>query len=266
MTTGTGSHGVTALALLSGGALLAAAPTPCASLATLRGLATAAGEQQGPLAGVLAVVALAAWLLVAYLAVVVLLTWATGLPRVGAVCAGALRRVAPATLRSAVAVTIGVTVVVGSTSAASATSSSTGPVGSVSSMGSTGSTGSVGSVSEDPDAIGDLDWPVPAPRTASPAPAPTRSSPPSSSTSPAQPQATPASPTSGVRRTPAAPAGQVVVQAGDTLWELAAGALPADASEAAVAAAWPQWWAANRAVIGENPDQIWPGQVLQVPV
>ncbi|WP_198676315.1 LysM peptidoglycan-binding domain-containing protein [Kribbella monticola] len=56
-----------------------------------------------------------------------------------------------------------------------------------------------------------------------------------------------------------------VVQYGDTLWDLAAAELGPDATDAAVAARWPQWYAANRALIGPDPDQLYPGQVLRIP-
>ena len=56
-----------------------------------------------------------------------------------------------------------------------------------------------------------------------------------------------------------------VVQYGDTLWDLAAAELGPNASDSAVAARWPQWYAANRALIGPDPDLIYPGQVLRIP-
>jgi nucleoid-associated protein YgaU len=65
------------------------------------------------------------------------------------------------------------------------------------------------------------------------------------------------------------PAGRtaVVVRPGDTLWSLAAARLGGGdrAEPRAVAAAWPRWWQANRAVVGPDPDLIRPGQVLQPP-
>ncbi|WP_124343288.1 LysM peptidoglycan-binding domain-containing protein, partial [Cellulomonas algicola] len=60
-------------------------------------------------------------------------------------------------------------------------------------------------------------------------------------------------------------AGSVVVQPGDTLWSIAARHLPAGADDAAVAAAWPRWYAANVDVVGADPDLLLPGQVLAVP-
>jgi len=59
--------------------------------------------------------------------------------------------------------------------------------------------------------------------------------------------------------------GTIVVQAGDTLWGLAARHLGPDADDAAIAALWPRWYAANVSVIGPDPDVLQPGQVLVVP-
>jgi hypothetical protein len=57
----------------------------------------------------------------------------------------------------------------------------------------------------------------------------------------------------------------VVVGRGDTLWSIAARATPPPATAAAVAAAWPRWWRANRDVIGPDPSLIRPGQQLRAP-
>jgi hypothetical protein len=59
--------------------------------------------------------------------------------------------------------------------------------------------------------------------------------------------------------------GQHVVLRGESLWSIAAAELGPGASEAAIAARWPQWYAANRALIGPDPDLLLPGQVLQAP-
>ncbi|WP_149202605.1 LysM peptidoglycan-binding domain-containing protein [Actinotalea subterranea] len=64
---------------------------------------------------------------------------------------------------------------------------------------------------------------------------------------------------------PAAAAQQHEVAPGDTLWAIAAAHLPPDATDADVAAAWPRWYSANRAVIGDDPDVIQPGQRLAAP-
>ncbi|TWP35109.1 LysM peptidoglycan-binding domain-containing protein [Leekyejoonella antrihumi] len=57
----------------------------------------------------------------------------------------------------------------------------------------------------------------------------------------------------------------VVVHRGDSLWSLVARHLGADADPAMIAQVWPSWYAANRAVIGADPNRLLPGEVLQVP-
>lgn len=64
---------------------------------------------------------------------------------------------------------------------------------------------------------------------------------------------------------PVRPAHQVVVHRGDSLWAIAARHLGPDPSEAEIAEAWPAWYAANRHVVGADPDLLLPGQVLSVP-
>lgn len=56
-----------------------------------------------------------------------------------------------------------------------------------------------------------------------------------------------------------------VVKPGDSLWALASDELGPDAGNSAVAARWPQWYSANRALIGPDPDLIHPGQKLHTP-
>ena len=57
----------------------------------------------------------------------------------------------------------------------------------------------------------------------------------------------------------------VVVHRGDSLWAIVARHLGPHASDAEVAQAWPRWYAANREVIGDDPDLVKPGQVLHAP-
>jgi nucleoid-associated protein YgaU len=62
--------------------------------------------------------------------------------------------------------------------------------------------------------------------------------------------------------------GSVVVTPGDCLWRIAARDLRdggTHVDDVAVARSWPQWYAANRDVIGGDPDLIHPGQVLTRP-
>ena len=65
--------------------------------------------------------------------------------------------------------------------------------------------------------------------------------------------------------TPAPPASTIRVQPGDSLWTITAALLPAAATDADVAAAWPALYAANQDAIGPDPGLIHPGDVLTVP-
>lgn len=57
----------------------------------------------------------------------------------------------------------------------------------------------------------------------------------------------------------------VVVRRGDTLWDIAARHLGPSTSAEEVAREWPRWYAANRHVIGDDPDLLKPGQLLTPP-
>ncbi len=61
-----------------------------------------------------------------------------------------------------------------------------------------------------------------------------------------------------------ASASQVVVAPGESLWSIAADHLHRPSPQR-VAAAWPRWYAANRAVIGTDPNHIVAGEVLNPP-
>ena len=70
------------------------------------------------------------------------------------------------------------------------------------------------------------------------------------------------------RERPASPPADepaVRVRPGDSLWLIAARRLGPSAEPADIAAAWPRWYAANREVIGADPDLIRPGQLLSPP-
>jgi hypothetical protein len=56
-----------------------------------------------------------------------------------------------------------------------------------------------------------------------------------------------------------------LVRPGDCLWLIAARRLGPQASAAEVAREWPRWYAANRQLIGADPDLIRPGQALVAP-
>ena len=92
-----------------------------------------------------------------------------------------------------------------------------------------------------------------APSVGHPAPRPAISA-------PEVPEPAPDAPTSS----PQAGSPGVLVQPGDSLWCIASRALPG-ASDAQVDAEWRRWYAANRDVVGTDPDLILPGQLLRPP-
>lgn len=57
----------------------------------------------------------------------------------------------------------------------------------------------------------------------------------------------------------------VVVSPGDSLWSIAAADLPPGVSDARIAARWHAVYAANRRLIGRDPDLLEPGQQLRLP-
>jgi nucleoid-associated protein YgaU len=210
--------------------LLLAAPSPSRAWAGLRDVA-AATDPTGPLVCLLA---LSAWVLAGWLLLIGLLTLAGRLPGVAGRCSAACsRRVAPAAVRRAVEVALGLTVAVGVLGASPASASVQGPP-----------------AAAPPAAAVSLDWSAPAPATDLDWPAPS-------------PVLEPASePASAADMT-------VVVRPGDTLWGLAEQSLRAagDAgpTDAEIAQAWPAWWAANRDAVGDDPDLLRPGTSLAPP-
>ncbi|PFG37637.1 LysM domain-containing protein [Flavimobilis soli] len=66
-------------------------------------------------------------------------------------------------------------------------------------------------------------------------------------------------------KTPSQPRQTVTVRAGDTLWALASQALGPRATDAQIAHEWPRWHDANRALLGDDPHLIRPGDTLTVP-
>ena len=54
----------------------------------------------------------------------------------------------------------------------------------------------------------------------------------------------------------------VVVRDGDSLWSIAAAALPPAARSRQIARTWPRWYVSNAARIGPDPDLIYPGTAL----
>jgi nucleoid-associated protein YgaU len=67
-----------------------------------------------------------------------------------------------------------------------------------------------------------------------------------------------------VRSHPATDSATVVVSPGDTLWSIAAEELPGSASDRRITTRWHLLYAANRALIGPDPDVLHPGQHLHL--
>lgn len=82
---------------------------------------------------------------------------------------------------------------------------------------------------------------------------------------PTRPEATPDPLAISLLSRGEAAADAVVVRRGDTLWDIAARHLGEDADAGAIAAAWPRWYAANKSLIGPDPDLILPGTRLVPP-
>ena len=229
------------LPLLAGPvAVLAAAPSPASSWRGV--LATTTTRMTDPTAPVVHLVALAAWAGAAWLLVLVTATLLAAIPGAAGKAATTLTRcLAPQVTRSALRVALGVA---------------------VASAGSTGTALAAGAPvptpATQPHAVlaPGFDWPgldQPSPPRA-PAPPPTATA-----------QPTRARPAPTTTSAPVSASGQVVVRPGDCLWDLADRALGGHAAPARIAASWPAWWQANRAVIGADPDLLRPGTHLRRP-
>lgn len=72
-------------------------------------------------------------------------------------------------------------------------------------------------------------------------------------------------PLRAVQQVPETGAAPVTVIDGDSLWTIVATHLGPLASDVDIAQEWPRWYQINRAVIGENPDVLTPGQLLTPP-
>lgn len=220
--------------------LLLAAPSPGSALRAV----TSAAEPGDPYAPLVGLLSLLAWVLAAWLALTVAVTAAGHLPGVaGRLGAAAARRIAPAAVRRAVEVALGLTVAVGALGASPALAAP----------------GPAAPPAAPPAAT--LDWAAPVPTLdwAAPAEAPEAAPTLDWTASPVQePQAAAETVTEAV-----------VVQPGDSLWDLAEQDLrergDAAPTDAEVAQAWPSWWAANRDAVGDDPDLIQPGTHLSPP-
>ena len=232
------------LSVAMAAALLVVAPRPAEAVATLQ--SARALTYAAPDAALLAVAALLAWALLTWLAAGIVLVGAGRLPGVTGRYADAVAgQLLPAGLRRALGVALGASLALG---AAAVPASASAPTSAPTSV-RTPNAGDAG-----------LDWPAPA----APSPAPT-------------PAPRPARPADAAVPTPVQPdpvtfqrvGASVIVRPGDSLWALADRALCVAAeqapSNAAIAAAWPTWWAANREAVGDDPDLLYPGTTLFAP-
>jgi hypothetical protein len=191
-----------------------------------------------------------------WVAVTAVLTLLTGFPGVVGRPAGVvLRRVSPAFLRRAVEVAIGATAVF--TASAGAAQASTLPAHHTAAVQPIAATSRVIALDRPAASatavLPPLDRPAAAP------------APPSLDRPAADPARGLALVSPPGRRTLAHQAHAVRVQLGDSLWRIAARALPPGAGDAQIERAWHRWYAANRAVIGDDPGLLHPGQLLTPP-
>jgi hypothetical protein len=192
----------------------------------------------GPDAALAELAMAALWFVAAWLGLGLGATLLARVPGVlGRAGAAASRRMLPAALRRLVAGSVGVGIVLAPVSAAMAAPTATAghPAAAV--------------AVRDPGAGHRLPapvWPVGPPSVGTPETRQSRSTGPSPGRQPAGTQ-------------------PVHVRAGDSLWLIAARRLGPSADASRVAATWPRWYRANRAVIGDDPDLIIPGQLLTPP-
>lgn len=238
----------------------------------------AAGDEALALAAATVAVAIAAWLCVSVLLEV--LSHAPG--RVGRAADRWADRFTPALARRAAVFVLGVgvgvaagppTAVAGARSAVgAAVDASNAAPSDVVAAAATPAAPAAAAAPADPGfgalatstgSVGDAPDPGFAPAPASPGFAPSAVAP---GFTPAAPRVRPQADAGLLGSRPRFPAAtEVVVHRGDSLWSIAARHLGPDASDTEVARAWPQWYAANRDRIGDDPDLILPGQILRVP-
>jgi nucleoid-associated protein YgaU len=224
--------GVATLLLAPAAALWAVGATPRVSLTVLTTAQT--WRATAPLdAALVAVLTVTAWAVLGWLTVSVVLVGAARLQGTAGRWAGRLAdRVAPVALRrlvnGALGVTLATAVVGGSSGLGAQLAWAAAP-----NPSAAAASGTPGTSSDNR-----LDWPVEAAPAA-------------------------AAPTAGRQPRPDQSADRdVVVVRGDTLWDIAAHQLGTRADNAAIATEWPRWYAANRQVIGADPNLLLPGQRL----
>jgi nucleoid-associated protein YgaU len=215
--------------------------------------------------------ALAAWVGLSWVCLATCLELASALPgAAGTGFAAVAARVTPAVVRRLVQAAIGLTVLAGPLTAGSALAS--GP--STTTPATTSTTTTTTTSVDRPDSAANSALPPTPPGTA---PQPLTLDRPAGAFVPSAPPLT-------VKRTPTGPAalvtgvplrdaasptdlstGGYVVHRGDTLWDIAARHLGPGATAVDISRDWPAWYDANRAVIGEDPSLIRPGELLFPP-
>ena len=232
---------------LAGASLVAAAALGSIFLGTARDAwaAIAAAGPAGPADGILLMVGLGGTLLSLWLGLGLTLSALSALPgALGRLCRQLAARVAPAAMRKVVAFVLGTTLtaaLIPGTAVAGDGHETLRPalvaaaqhgVGAVSGLAVAAPDSSFRFVS-DPPPVTDVRQAAPSPEWS--------------------------------LQTPETPPTTVVVLRGDTLWSIAAHHLRPAARAVDIDAEWHRWHAANREVIGDDPDLILPGQLLRPP-
>jgi resuscitation-promoting factor RpfA len=247
-----------------------AAGPPADSWRVLTSSASSASGEVGFDHLLVSVAALAAWVALSWFCAITGLAFASVAPgALGRLCAKTSQRLTPRLLRRFIEAVVGISVLAGPLGATSAFAASPAPAASASTAAADAGRGSSGWTS-------DLDRP-----TSQIAPA---SRPPLYLDRPANPYVA-QSPRPVVTLAPAGSAALIagsphrdahdgtgasyvesyVVRRGDALWDIAARHLGVSATAADVAREWPRWYDANRAVIGDDPALIRPGELLVPP-
>ena len=248
--------GATAAVALAGASLVATAVVGSFFLSTASDAwtATAAAGPADPADGILLVAALGGVLLSAWLGLGTTLSALSALPgAVGQACRRLAGRIAPAVVRKIVAFVLGTTLtaalVPGSAAAGTGHDWPRPAVVTAAEL-------ALGTVRDAADAAPDASFRLVSEpvhdtdlREAAPPPSwsPERPAPPE------------------LRGSPSNSIVGVVVHRGDTLWSIAARHLDPTATAADIDAECHRWFAANRDVIGQDPDLILPGQLLSPP-
>jgi hypothetical protein len=194
-------------------------------------------------------VASVAWLVLAWLALgTVLVAGGRCVGGTGRWCRRLDRLLLPRVIRTGLEAAIGLTVVVGSGIPALAATPGVATTAARSAGGSASTATAIPSLDRRPPSTIQLNPlpAVPAPVLAPPAPGG-------------------AQPDPAVGAAPVDERPEIVVRRGDCLWSVVHRHLGPEASDAEIAAAWPTWFAANRAVIGPDPGLLLPGQRLHPP-